>query len=79
MSKCKCITRIESEIKEQDFKGKKIEKVEFENTGLVMKDNKLSVHTYTEFVATIEGQKKKVPFKVFNSFCQFCGQKLINE
>lgn len=76
MNKCKCITLIESKIREQKYKDKVIENVDFEEIGIVMIDNKLTVATYTIFIATIEGQKKKVPYKVFNSFCQFCGVKL---
>jgi hypothetical protein len=79
MKVCTCIARLESEIKEQKYKGKSIESVEFENKGMVMKDNKLGILVFSTFTATLNGQKKKQEFKVFNSFCQFCGQKLFED
>ena len=75
---CTCVKELETLIK-SDYSGdyrKPIETVTCGGKLLSIGSNEAKIRICTVFDVKLKGQKKLDAFRVANSFCQFCGEKL---
>ncbi len=75
---CECIKNLEKKIRDDAKFKKKALKVEFRGIAFLFGNNNingdLESRPYSEFHATLEGQKKKEIMKVTDNYCRFCGK-----
>jgi hypothetical protein len=76
---CKCLPKIEEEIKNThpEWKGKKVVSVKIPK--LFKFTNPVTTRTASEVEIKVEGQKKIYTVSLEHSFCPFCGVKQSND
>jgi hypothetical protein len=77
--KCRCLSKIEEEVKKMDYDGKKVLSTKFLSAGFVAvkKDgvHTMDIITTSELEVELQGVKKKKVVNMMHSYCPFCGKK----
>lgn len=81
--KCKCISRIEQEVKKMDYVGKKVLSAKFLSAAFVSVKkngvNTMEMTTTSKLEIELEGVKKKKTIDMMHTYCPFCGEKIKDE
>ena len=80
---CNCRTDVIENIKNQKIDNKSIRAAHFNNSGLVLLKrggkSEADVRFFEIAECTVDDRKRPVQFKIFQTFCPFCGKKVTEE